>query len=1023
MAEASEFSRANPSTRRRLFGAVAVMKGYCTQSQLDECLDAQGKLGEMGLPEKIGEILVKKAYLTREQLAEVLKDIQGNPTLAGFEILEKVGQGAMGAVFKARQISMHRIVALKILPKKLSANAVQKERFLRGAKMAARLNHPHIVGAIDIGESGPYTYFAMEFVEGRSTRDVVKERGKYGLQEGLELIRQISEALKYAHGQGLIHRDIKPDNVMLNTRNEAKLCDLGLARPAELEDDDAELTMAGKAIGTPHYMSPEQAKGARDIDHRVDLYALGATIYYLFGARTLFAGENPSLIMSKHLTESAPALNEVNPEVPAELALMVSKLLAKDPNDRYPDAGAFLADLDRLKKGEQIEAAAFNRPSSAAQPKLAARSGKRKAVNAGGTTGPRVPVGPKGTTGPRVPVGPRHTTGPVGAIGPIRVTTGPVTAVRPPVRGTARAGDERKKSNGTVLAVTVAGGVGLALLLVLLMLGGSPKEAAQQPKPPAQPLPPPKSAPIVQEPPATRPAAKTEVKNSEPPAAPVPTEPVPSPQPVAAPADQPPVPPQEPAPAQVEPAPQPAPPEPALPALPQPSAVDPALVALRARFLTELLTLTADDDLDKAHHKLRARARTPEFAPAAKLIEPDLKELEAAHKFETAALEALAKQEKELPLPEKLAKTFGADKAKVKAYDAARGIEVEVKGAGLYLTGKLLDAKRVVAASGAAGDGPEGALYLLMRGALDEARARIPALAEEVRAPLAEKLELMGAGEKEVLAQQSFAALQKSHDQKQWKTLADGIDAFRETHGATRFAQQKAPELEQWLKDIEKALIGENPWKRIFHAKEAKPLPNGFVELAYDFSDPGQLADFEGVPAALVLENGALKIPAGPPRDEFCFARFKAPIAELLRFHAEGRSLTGQKRVGPYFLEPGSNDGARAPRLLIRPYNRSPHIENFMSEADINQPCPRLIGKPFDITQDFAPISASVADGKWSWTVGADLVGVVQMPKTLPVYFLILNANAGEHAWRNLKLTIRPEAAWAKAEIEKAAKP
>ena len=221
--------------KKKLFGVVAVAQGFCTEDQVIDCLEAQIKLEEMGLPQRIGEILLKKGFLTEEQVEKVTQELDTKAVLAGFELMEKVGQGGMGAVFRARQVSMDRIVALKLLPKQLAKDPKYKERFKREARLSAKLSHPNIVAAIDVGESRGYMYYAMEFVEGKTIRQLIREKGKLSLEEALNFITQVIEGLEYAHKQKLIHRDIKPDNIMINERGEAKLCDLGLARKTGME--------------------------------------------------------------------------------------------------------------------------------------------------------------------------------------------------------------------------------------------------------------------------------------------------------------------------------------------------------------------------------------------------------------------------------------------------------------------------------------------------------------------------------------------------------------------------------------------------------------------------------------------------------------------------------------------------------------------------------------------------------------------------------------------------------------------
>ena len=179
--------------------------------------------------------------------------------IGGFEIIAKLGQGAMGAVFKARQVSVDRIVALKVLPRNLAKNENYVVRFLREAHAAAKLDHVNIVQGIDAGQADGYHYFAMEFVDGNTLRDVLTAQGKLSEQHALEIARDVARALDCAHEAGLIHRDVKPDNVLIASDGTVKLADLGLAR--ETERTDSGVTQVGTPLGTPNYISPEQVRG------------------------------------------------------------------------------------------------------------------------------------------------------------------------------------------------------------------------------------------------------------------------------------------------------------------------------------------------------------------------------------------------------------------------------------------------------------------------------------------------------------------------------------------------------------------------------------------------------------------------------------------------------------------------------------------------------------------------------------------------------------------------------------------
>ena len=283
--------------------------------------------------------------------------------VGGFEILAKLGQGGMGAVFKARQISIDRVVALKILPPKLAKNQEYVTRFFREARAAAKLNHPNIVQAIDAGEADGYYYFAMEYVEGQSVSDLARDGAALPEPQALGIARDVALALTCAHEAGIIHRDIKPSNILLNAKGRAKLADLGLAR--QTTSKATGLTQDGFAIGTPDYISPEQVRGDVDVDGRSDIYSLGATLFHMLTGRPPYLGGSGNEVMAKHLAEPIPNPQRLNPNVSHAAARIIWKAMNKDRERRYPTAEAFIEDVDRLLAGPGANAGTR---SPAAQP-------------------------------------------------------------------------------------------------------------------------------------------------------------------------------------------------------------------------------------------------------------------------------------------------------------------------------------------------------------------------------------------------------------------------------------------------------------------------------------------------------------------------------------------------------------------------------------------------------------------------------------------------------------------------------
>lgn len=271
--------------------------------------------------------------------------------VGGYEILSKLGQGGMGAVFKARQVSVNRVVALKILPPRLAKNREYVERFFREARSAARLNHRNIVQAIDAGEAGGYHYFAMEYVDGQPVSDLLKGGQPLPERQALEIARDVARALAHAHEAGIIHRDIKPANILLASDGTVKLADLGLARQAT--GAESGVTQPGFAVGTPDYISPEQVRGETDLDGRCDIYALGATLFHMLVGRPPYAGGTGNEVMAKHLSEPVPDAFKENPNVSRAASMVAWKAMAKERERRYQTALAMVQDIEAALDGRK----------------------------------------------------------------------------------------------------------------------------------------------------------------------------------------------------------------------------------------------------------------------------------------------------------------------------------------------------------------------------------------------------------------------------------------------------------------------------------------------------------------------------------------------------------------------------------------------------------------------------------------------------------------------------------------------
>lgn len=332
---------------------LIIERQLVTPEEVRAASDQRKQLVATGHDRPITEILVDLGFLTRTQLQRLHgsnEDSGGRPAqqLPGYQILNKCGAGAMAVVYRAKQLSLDRTVAVKVLPKRLSKNAEFVERFYREGRAAAQLNHPNIVQAIDVAEANSYHYFVMEFVEGCTVYDELAEGKVYSESEAIDIITQITRALLHAHERGFIHRDVKPKNIMLTKERVAKLADMGLAR--EATDVQAAMAEAGRAYGTPYYIAPEQIRGEVDIDHRADLYSLGATFYHMVTGRVPFEGPTPSAVMHKHLKEPLTPPDHLNTSLTSGCGAMIEMLMAKNREDRYPSARELLQDLDLLAR-------------------------------------------------------------------------------------------------------------------------------------------------------------------------------------------------------------------------------------------------------------------------------------------------------------------------------------------------------------------------------------------------------------------------------------------------------------------------------------------------------------------------------------------------------------------------------------------------------------------------------------------------------------------------------------------------
>ncbi|MCX6907532.1 MAG: bifunctional serine/threonine-protein kinase/formylglycine-generating enzyme family protein [Verrucomicrobia bacterium] len=255
------------------------------------------------------------------------------PQIEGYEILAKLGEGGMGAVYRARQPLLNRVVALKVMARRYSDDPSFVARFVREAAAAANLSHRNMVQVFTAGESNGIRFIAMEFVEGRTLSEHIRKHGRLDAREAVAVAIYVAQALQYAWNKArLIHRDIKPENVFLSYGGEVKVGDLGLAK--SVGETETVLTTTGVTVGSPHYISPEQARAAKDMDFRADIYSLGCTLFHMLTGRPPFDAEDILSIMMKHVSEPPPVISEIWPECPPSLAALLGRMLAKDRNAR-----------------------------------------------------------------------------------------------------------------------------------------------------------------------------------------------------------------------------------------------------------------------------------------------------------------------------------------------------------------------------------------------------------------------------------------------------------------------------------------------------------------------------------------------------------------------------------------------------------------------------------------------------------------------------------------------------------------
>lgn len=320
----------------------------------DEFRKAVEIISEAQVPDgdSAAQHLIRAGRLTSFQAAAVCEGHHKGLVIGNYEICDRLGAGGMGTVYKARHRRMRRIVAIKILSREVAKSETFIKRFQREVEAVARLNHPNIVAAYDADEAEVGHFLVMEFVNGQDLASIVRDNGPMPLPEAIVCIIQAANALEYAHGQNIIHRDIKPANLLRDKTGTVKVADLGLARFEEARDTIAEetspLTQAGTIMGTVDYMSPEQALGLADVDHRADIYSLGCTLYFLLIGKAPFAGSSVMATLMRHREAPIPVVAASCSECPPELDAVIRRMLAKQPDVRFQSMAEVVKALEAV---------------------------------------------------------------------------------------------------------------------------------------------------------------------------------------------------------------------------------------------------------------------------------------------------------------------------------------------------------------------------------------------------------------------------------------------------------------------------------------------------------------------------------------------------------------------------------------------------------------------------------------------------------------------------------------------------
>jgi serine/threonine protein kinase len=325
--------------------------GLLSGVDLRASLDRLAGVAGVSNASELARSLVDAGRLTSFQADAILDGRLQQLFIDNYTILSRLGAGGMGTVFKARHRRMNRVVALKILSRDTSGDCALTQRFQREVETIGQLSHPNIVMAYDAGEVENGLYLVMEYVDGQDLAAGVKQGGPLSTADATDCILQAARGLACAHNHGIVHRDVKPANLLRDSAGVVKVADLGLAHlsNSDTSSANASLTQVGNILGTADYMSPEQAMDSTTVDHRVDIYSLGCSLFFLLGGRPMYSAGSLMALLLKHRDAPIPSLCHARADVPAELDELYRRMAAKKPEDRFPSMAEVVHALERLK--------------------------------------------------------------------------------------------------------------------------------------------------------------------------------------------------------------------------------------------------------------------------------------------------------------------------------------------------------------------------------------------------------------------------------------------------------------------------------------------------------------------------------------------------------------------------------------------------------------------------------------------------------------------------------------------------